>query len=100
MHDRTGAAPTKRTPPDPSANLVKIFDTELEPEALVVNGLLASMGIDSDITSIEAVQDTFPGVGGTVILVRGEDAARARRVLEDSQRVALTDDVEVIGVKR
>ena len=98
MHDRSGSAPTKRDRPDPNANLVKIFDTEHESEALVVNGLLESMGIDSDLTSIEAVQDTFPGVGGTVILVRAEDAAKARRVIEDSQRNPLEDDVEMNGV--
>ena len=98
MHSRSGSAPTKRDRPDPNANLVKIFDTERESEALVVNGLLDSMGIDSELTSIEAGQDTFPGVGGTVILVRGEDAAKARRVIEDSQRNPLEDDVERKGV--
>jgi hypothetical protein len=50
------------------------------------------MGIDCAINSIEAVQDTFPGVGGTVILVRAEDAAKARRVIEDSQRIRLEDE--------
>ena len=89
MQDRSGSAPSKRDSPDPNANLIKIFDTEHESEALVVNRLLDSTGIDSDITSIEAVQDTFPGVDGTVILVRGEDAARAR---------PLDDDVELTGV--
>ena len=86
MQDRAGHAPSKRNHPDPNENLVKVFDAERETEALVVKGLLDSIGIDSDMTSIAAVQDTFPGVGGTVILVRHEDAAEARRVIEDSQR--------------
>jgi hypothetical protein len=65
--------------PDPDQRLVKIFDSEDESEALVVHGLLTSVGIDADLTSIDAVQDMFPGVGGMVILVREEDAARALR---------------------
>ena len=87
MQDRSGHAASKRNYPDPNENLVKVFDTERETEALVVKGLLDSIGIDSDMTSIAAVQDTFPGVGGTVILVRDEDAAEARRVIKDSQRI-------------
>ena len=97
MNDRSDNARTNRGRPDPNAKLVKIFDTEHRSEALVVNGLLDSMGIDSDITSIEAVQDTFPGVGGTVILVRDDDAAKARRVIADSRRIRLEEDVEPNG---
>jgi hypothetical protein len=97
MHDRFGAASTGRIRPDPNTKLVRIFDTEHESEALVVNGLLDSMGIDSDITSIEAVQGTFPGVGGTVILVRAADADRARRIIEDSQRYSLEVPAEMNG---
>ncbi len=50
--------------PDPDEKLVKIFDTEQENEAIVVKGLLESAGIESDLKSIAAVQETFPGVGG------------------------------------
>ena len=82
MHDRPGS---EGNTPDPNEGLVKVFDAERESEAMVVKGLLDSMGIESDITSIDAVQDTFPGVGGTIILVRAEDAERARRVIEESQ---------------
>ena len=46
-------------------------------------GLLDSAGIDSDLTSLDAQQDILPGVGGTVILVREEDAAEARRMIEE-----------------
>ena len=81
--------------PDPNERLVKIFDAEHEAEAMVVKGLLDSVGIDSDLTSIEAVQDTFPGVGGTTILVRAEDAERARRIIEESQRSAADGDSDV-----
>ena len=80
--------------PDPNERLVTIFDAEHETEAMVVKGLLDSVGIDSHITSIAAVQDTFPGVGGTTILVRAEDAERARRIIEESQKAASDGDPE------
>jgi hypothetical protein len=37
--------------PLPNEDLVRVFDTEQESEALVVRGLLESAGIDADITS-------------------------------------------------
>ena len=69
--------------PNPNEKLVRVFDTEQESEALVVHGLLESAGIDNDITSLDAQQDILPGVGGTVILVREENAAEARRLIEE-----------------
>src|SRR5271170_2816405 len=69
--------------PNPNEKLVRVFDTEQESEAMVVRGLLESGGIDSDLTSLDAQQDILPGVGGTVILVREEDAAEARKMIED-----------------
>jgi Putative prokaryotic signal transducing protein len=69
--------------PDPNEKLVRVFDTEQESEAMVVHGLLESSGIDSDLTSLDAQQDILPGVGGTVILVREEDADEARRLIEE-----------------
>lgn len=72
--------------PEPNENLVRVFDAERESEAMVVKGLLDSFGIDADITSIDAVQETFPGVGGAIILVREKDAARARKIIDESRR--------------
>lgn len=72
--------------PNPNEKLVRIFDTEQESEAMVVHGLLDSAGIDNDITSLDAQQEILPGVGGTIILVREEDAAEARRVIEEYRR--------------
>ena len=74
--------------PDPNERLVKVFGTEHESEAMVVKGLLDSMGIDSELTAVDAVQDAFPGVGGAMILVRAEDVERARRIIEESQEPA------------
>ncbi len=72
--------------PNPNEKLIRVFDTDQEPEALVVHGLLESAGIESDITALEAPQDILPGVGGTIILVREEDAAQARQLIEDYRR--------------
>jgi hypothetical protein len=76
--------------PDPNEKLVKVFDSEDESEALVVKGLLESAGIESDLMSGSLVQDTFPGLGGMIILVREEDADAARKVI--AERTTLPDD--------
>jgi hypothetical protein len=78
--------------PDPNGKLVKVFDSEEESEALVVKGLLDSAGIDSDLMSGSWVQETFPGLGGMVILVREDDAAEARRIIAESQRAGPFSD--------
>jgi hypothetical protein len=78
--------------PEPNEKLVKIFDTEQENEAIVVQGLLQSSGIDSDLKSIDAVQETFPGVGGTVLLVREQDAAEATRIIDSYRKLPPLDD--------
>jgi len=72
--------------PNPNEKLVRVFDTEQESEAMVVRGLLESAGIDCDVTSLDAPQDILPGVGGTVILVREEDADEARHLIEEYRR--------------
>jgi len=74
------ASPAPR--PDPNEKLVRVFDTEQESEAMVVRGLLESAGIESDLRALDAPQDVLPGVGGSIILVREEDAAEAREVIE------------------
>jgi hypothetical protein len=78
--------------PSPDQKLVKVFDTEQENEAIVVQGLLESVGIESDLKSIDAVQDAFPGVGGTVILVREQDAPEAKRIIETHRQSPPLDD--------
>jgi hypothetical protein len=78
--------------PDPNEKLVKVFDTEQENEAIVVQGLLESAGIESDLKSLDAVQDAFPGVGGMVILVRESDADEARKIIETRRDLPPLDD--------
>jgi hypothetical protein len=74
--------------PDPNEKLVKVFDSEQESEVMIVKGLLDASGIDNDMTSVDVVQEMFPGLGGMVILVREEDAETARRLIEDSRKAA------------
>jgi Putative prokaryotic signal transducing protein len=80
------------TQPEPNEKLVKVFDTEQENEAIVVQGLLESGGIDSDLKSIDAVQDAFPGVGGTVLLVREADAPEAEKIIDAYRKLPPLDD--------
>jgi len=88
MADPTNPLESTRPAPDPNEKLVKVFDSEVESEAMIVKGLLESSGIDSDLTSASLVQDTFPGLGGMIILVREEDAETARRVIEENRQAA------------
>jgi|SRR5579863_4147538 hypothetical protein len=84
--------------PNPNEKLVRVFDTEQESEALVVRGLLESAGIDCDVTSLDAPQDILPGVGGTIILVREEDAEKARKMIEEYRRAPDTLETAEIDV--
>jgi hypothetical protein len=84
--------------PNPDEKLVRIFDTDQEPEALVVHGLLDSAGIQAEITAIDAVQDVLPGVGGSMILVREEDAAEAKRLIQEFRRSPQEYETEAIDV--
>ena len=86
VNSAVDAQPSPDPRPNPNEKLVKVFDSEQESEALVVNGLLDSAGIDSDLTSASLVQDAFPGLGGMLILVREEDAETARRVIAEGRR--------------
>lgn len=67
----------------PSPELVEVFETPEEAEALVVHGLLEAEGIESLITSRYVQQELYPGIGGVVIRVAPERAEDARRVIEE-----------------
>ena len=71
--------------PVPDEKLVRVFDAEQESEVLVVRGLLESQGIDCQMTALDIPQDVMP-IGGAVILVREEDAAQARQLIDDYRR--------------
>ncbi|MHB8214863.1 MAG: putative signal transducing protein [Candidatus Sulfotelmatobacter sp.] len=100
MAERTNATEERR--PDPNEKLVKVFDSEQESEAMVVKGLLDSAGIESDLASASLLQDAFPSMGGMIILVREEDAERARGLIAESRQsasetVSQVDDDETQG---
>jgi Putative prokaryotic signal transducing protein len=80
--------------PDPNEKLVKVFDSEEESEALVVKGLLDSAGIENDLASASLLQEAFPGLGGMIIVVREEDAEKARNLIAESRRPAGGNDVD------
>ncbi len=79
--------------PEPNEELVKVFDTEQESEAMVVRGLLESAGIEAVIQNLDAPQDVLPGVGGVVVLVRAEQAENARQLIDDSRNNAAANEV-------
>jgi Putative prokaryotic signal transducing protein len=79
--------------PDPNEKLVRVFETEQESEAMVVSGLLESQGVDCDVAAIDLAQDVFP-VGGVMILVREEDAERARQIIEEYRRTPTEESEE------
>ncbi|MDP9262912.1 MAG: DUF2007 domain-containing protein [Acidobacteriota bacterium] len=66
-----------------SKELVTVFETPEEAEALVVHGLLESAGIEALLSSLFAQQEILPGVGGAVLRVAPEHAEEARRVIEE-----------------
>ena len=75
---------TANPKPDPNEKLVKVFDTEQEPEALVVQGLLQSAGIVSELQAIDVSQDAFPA--GFLqelvkLLVAENDADAAKKII-------------------
>jgi hypothetical protein len=100
MTDGSSSAGDVKRQPQPREKLVRVFDAEQESEVMVVRGLLESQGIDTDVTSLDAQQDILPGVGGTIILVREEDAEKARQIIEEYRRAPGeedTADFEVTG---
>ena len=71
------------TGPKFDPELVKVFDTDDESEAMVVHSLLTSTGIESMVATLEAPQDILPGVGGIVVRVSAAQAEEARQVIEE-----------------
>ena len=67
------------------SELVTVFSTVDEAEAMVVQGLLESNGIETLWANLEAPQDVLPGVGGVAIKVRPSDADEAREVIEEQR---------------
>ena len=93
-HGDIAGAKDSESKPQPDEKLVRVFDAEQESEAMVVQGLLESQGIETNVTSLDAQQDILPGVGGTVIEVREEDAAKARLIIEEYRETPSEIEIE------
>ena len=76
---------------EPNEPLVVIFESEQESEAMVVESLLQSAGIDVLVTNFDAPQDILPGVGGVKLQVREDQAEEARAILAEYQDKGLTE---------
>lgn len=76
--------------------LVTVFETNDEPEAMVVHSLLTSASIESLLVNLEAPQDVLPGVGGMAIRVSAAQADEARRVIEEYRNAPEAEETDVI----
>lgn len=75
--------------------LVRVFESGQESETQVIVGLLESAEIECTEISLAAVQDVYPGVGGTAVCVSPNDAAEARTIIENYRENAETDIEQV-----
>jgi hypothetical protein len=80
------------TKPTSDPELIEIFDTMQESEAMVVHGLLTSAGIESVVANLQAPQDVFPGVGGISVRVNPAQEEEARQLIDDYRANAASDD--------
>lgn len=78
--------------PTSDPELVEVFDTMQESEAMVVHGLLTSAGIDSVVANLQAPQDVFPGVGGISVRVNPAQEEEARQLIADYRANAASED--------
>jgi hypothetical protein len=78
-------------PEEPNEALVVVFETEQESEALVVQSLLESAGIEVLITNFDAPQDILPGVGGVKLQIREDQLEEARAVLAEYKDKGVTE---------
>jgi len=74
--------------------LVTVFDTQEESEALVVQSLLTSAGIEAIVTNLQAPQDVLPGVGGVVVRVNPAQADDAKSIIHDYQNAPEPEEAE------
>ena len=78
--------------PNADPELVEVFDTMQESEAMVVHGLLTSAGVDSAVTNLLAPQDVFPGVGGISVRVNPAQEEEARRIIAEYRANPASED--------
>jgi hypothetical protein len=86
----------------PSANqdhreLVEVFESQQESEALVIQGLLEANGIESLLTGFDNPQEILP-VGGVAVRVPADRAEEARAIIaayhQPTERESANDSSE------
>jgi 2-keto-3-deoxy-L-rhamnonate aldolase RhmA len=83
--------------PQPNEKLVRVFETEQESVAMVVRGLLESVGLDAEFGESENASDVLP-VGAVGVMVREEDAEEARQLIDDYRRSPEQERAEGTGL--
>jgi len=81
--------------PSMHEELVTVFDSDQESEAMVVRGLLESAGIEALIAGYDAPQDVLPGVGGVTVRVNPEDAEEARQIIQEYRTEGAAEEGEL-----
>ena len=69
---------------DDSQEMMNVFETRQESEAMVIQGLLDSAGIESMVTSDIGARDVLP-LGTIVVRVARAEAESAKNVIGDFQ---------------
>jgi hypothetical protein len=83
--------------PQSHEELVEVFDTMEESEAMVVRGLLESAGIEAIITALDAPQDILPGVGGVIVRVTPDRAEEALSLIADYRNSPGGDEDDTVN---
>lgn len=78
--------------PNPNQKLETVFDTADETEAMVVQGLLESAGLECLAISPDAPGEVMSGLGGVVLQVPAERAQEARRLIEEYRAAAASTE--------
>jgi len=80
--------------PNPDQKLETVFDTANETEAMVVQGLLESAGLECLVVSPDAPGEVMSGLGGVVLQVPAERAQEARRLIEEYRAGAASEEAD------
>ncbi len=77
---------------NPNQKLETVFDSADDSEAMVVQGLLESAGIESLVISPDAPGEVMVGLGGVALQVPAEQAQEARRLIEEYRAGAASEE--------
>ncbi len=69
--------------PRPEPEPVPVFSTPQESEALIVQGLLTSAGIECMVSNLGVDQALWPSVAGVAVLVNPSQAEEARQIIAE-----------------